>query len=176
MLSSRRNSGYGSGNKDVQGSIAVGRQEASVGDEVEADKEYNDAMQRGSSWAAGIIGTGIGVGTSFVASPAVGAGVGGVATTITGDIINSIVSGNERDSLGDAVYSRGGDTEHAKRSMYQVSRDSFAGAADANSLHLSPEQWANYEGIIERGTDAGYGQPRDNLDDYAREKRAERQG
>lgn len=154
---------------EVQGSIAIGRRESDIGDAVEADKAYNDAMGRAGTYASGIVGTGIGVGTSFIATPAVGAGVGGAATTITGDLINQIVQGAEKDTKGEAVYSSGRDWEEAKYSTAAVVRDAYRNAAEAQGL----DNTADYDNILANEVETGFFAADSNLDGYGQDKRAD---
>ncbi|MBA2944908.1 hypothetical protein [Streptomyces himalayensis] len=153
---------------EVQGSIAIGRRESEIGDAVEADKAYNDAMGRAGSYASGIVGTGIGVGTSFIATPAVGAGVGGLATTVTGDLINQIVKGSERDTMGNAVYSSGADWEDAKYSTAAVLQDAYRNSAEAQGLGGV----ADYQNILANEVELGFHSAESNLDGYGQDKRA----
>ncbi|MGW3247834.1 DUF6571 family protein [Streptomyces sp. NPDC001070] len=157
---------------EVQGSIAIGRRESDIGDAVEADKAYNDAMGRAGGYASGIVGTGIGVGTSFIATPAVGAGVGGVATTVTGDLINQIVSGSERDTMGNAVYSSGADWEDAKYSTAAVLQDAYRNSAEAQGQG----QVADYQNILANEVEVGFHSADSNLDGYGQDKRGTGQG
>ncbi len=154
---------------EVQGSIAIGRRESDIGDAVEADKAYNEAMGRAGSYAAGIVGTGIGVGTSFIATPAVGAGVGGAATTITGDLINQIVKGAEQDTKGNAVYSSGKDWEEAKYSTAAVVQDAYRNAAEAQGV----DNTADYDNILANAVETGFFAADSNLDGYGQDKRAD---
>ncbi|MFF7216398.1 hypothetical protein ACFZAU_38690 [Streptomyces sp. NPDC008238] len=157
---------------EVQGSIAIGRRESDIGDAAEADKAYNDAMGRAGGYASGIVGTGIGVGTSFIATPAVGAGVGGVATTVTGDLINRIVSGAERDTMGNAVYSSGGDWEDAKYSTAAVLQDAYRNSAEAQGQgHV-----ADYQNILANEVEVGFHSADSNLDGYGQDTRGTGQG
>lgn len=157
---------------EVQGSVAIGRRESDIGDAVEADKAYNDAMGRAGSYASGIVGTGIGVGTSFIATPAVGAGVGGVATTVTGDLINQIVSGAEQDTMGNAVYSSGTDWEDAKYSTTAVLQDAYRNSAEAQGQgHV-----ADYQNILANEVEVGFHSADSNLDGYGQDKRGTGQG
>ncbi|MDQ0764306.1 hypothetical protein [Streptomyces canus] len=152
---------------EVQGSIAIGRRESDIGAGAEADKAYNDAMGRAGSYAAGIVGTGIGVGTSFIATPAVGAGVGGIATTVTGDLINQIVQGTERDTKGDTVYASGGDWENAKSSATAVLQDAYRSSAEAQGQgHV-----ADYQNILANEVEVGFHSADSNLDGYGQDKR-----
>jgi hypothetical protein len=150
---------------EIQGAIAVGRQETEIGDAVEADKEYNDALERNGAWASGIVGTGIGVGTSFIATPATGAVVGGVATTISGDIINQIVDGKEQDSTGKVVYSTGQDWQHVKDSTAQVNQDAVQAAVEAHGTSHTQ----NFNSIIASETTAGIVEAQANLPGYGRD-------
>ncbi|MEU1622549.1 hypothetical protein ABZ479_35305 [Streptomyces sp. NPDC005722] len=157
---------------EVQGGIAIGRRESDIGDAAEADKAYNDAMGRAGGYASGIVGTGIGVGTSFIATPAVGAGVGGVATTVTGDLINRIVSGAERDTMGNAVYSSGGDWEDAKYSTAAVLQDAYRNSAEAQGQgHV-----ADYQNILANEVEVGFHSADSNLDGYGQDTRGTGQG
>jgi hypothetical protein len=157
---------------EVQGSIAIGRRESDIGNGVEADKAYNDAMGRAGSYAAGIVGTGIGVGTSFIATPAVGAGVGGIATTVTGDLINQIVQGSEQDTLGKTVYSSGADWENAKHSTTAVLQDAYQNSAEAQGKG----DVADYNNILANEVDQGFQSAESNLQGYGQDKRGTGQG
>ncbi|MCL8016806.1 hypothetical protein [Streptomyces sp. AS02] len=157
---------------EVQGSIAIGRRESDIGTGVEADKKYNDAMGRAGSYAAGIVGTGIGVGTSFIATPAVGAGVGGLATTVTGDLINQMVQGSQRDTLGETVYSSGADWENAKHSTTAVLQDAYQNSAEAQGKG----NVADYNNILANEVEQGFQSAEGNLDGYGQDKRGTGQG
>jgi hypothetical protein len=157
---------------EVQGSIAIGRRESDIGNGVEADKEYNDAMGRAGSYAAGIVGTGIGVGTSFIATPAVGAGVAGLATTVTGDLINQMVQGSQRDTLGDTVYSSGADWENAKHSTTAVLQDAYQNSAEAQGKG----DVADYNNILANEVEQGFQSAESNLGGYGQDKRGTGQG
>ncbi|MEU6846162.1 hypothetical protein ABZ930_30230 [Streptomyces sp. NPDC046716] len=157
---------------EVQGSIAIGRRESDIGTGVEADKAYNGAMGRAGSYASGIVGTGIGVGTSFIATPAVGAGVGGLATTVTGDLINQMVEGTQRDTLGDKVYSSGADWENAKLSTSAVLQDAYRGSAEAQGKG----EVADYNNILANEVEQGFHSAESNLEGYGQDKRGTGQG
>ncbi|MEW2402696.1 hypothetical protein [Streptomyces sp. NPDC046862] len=154
---------------EIQGAIAVGRQESEIGDAVEADKKYNDALERKGAWASGIVGTGIGVGTAFIATPATGAAVSGIATTISGDIVNQIVDGKEQDSTGKVVYSTGQDWQHVKDSTSQVNQDAARAAAEAHGISRTE----NFNSIIASETTAGIVEAQTNLRGYGRDLSAE---
>ncbi|MEU1041849.1 hypothetical protein [Streptomyces sp. NPDC005907] len=59
----------------------MGRNEAIVGPAAASDDDYDHSVSPWKNVIAGTVGTGVGVGTdvgtSFIASPVVGAGVGG---------------------------------------------------------------------------------------------------
>ncbi|SDP65487.1 hypothetical protein SAMN04487981_13140 [Streptomyces sp. cf386] len=157
---------------EVQGSIAIGRRESDIGNGVEADKEYNDALGRAGSYAAGIVGTGIGVGSSFIATPAVGAGVAGLATTVTGDLINQMVQGSQRDTLGDTVYSSGADWENAKHSTSAVLQGAYQNSAEAQGKG----DVADYNNILANEVEQGFHSAESNLEGYGQDKRGTGQG
>ncbi|WP_326781445.1 hypothetical protein OG481_21835 [Streptomyces longwoodensis] len=88
---------------EVSGTLAMGRNEAIAGPASVSDDDYDHAVNQWKNVASGAIGTGVGVGTSFIASPAVGAGAGGVAGTVTSVVLEEMfkdVEGNEKDNAG----------------------------------------------------------------------------
>ncbi|MFE7273890.1 hypothetical protein [Streptomyces sp. NPDC057623] len=157
---------------EIQGTIAIGRQESEIGDAVEADKKYNDALERKGAWASGIVGTGIGVGTSFIATPAAGAAVGGIATTISGDIVSQIIDGKEQNTTGKVVYSTGLDWQGVKDSTSQLNQDAARAAAEAHGISNTD----NFNSVIAEGATAGIVEAQGNLPGYGRDFGAESRG
>ncbi|MET9392341.1 hypothetical protein ABZY20_18410 [Streptomyces sp. NPDC006624] len=79
---------HGSG--EVSGSLAVGRMEAVAGPAEEDDKAYEHRMAQWKNGISGFVGTGIGVGTSFIATPVGGAVVGGLAGTASSLVMEQL--------------------------------------------------------------------------------------
>ncbi|MEU9473348.1 hypothetical protein AB0D78_43745 [Streptomyces avermitilis] len=91
---------------EFSGLLAQGRQEAVLGSANEKDGDFDYAVSQKKNIISGIVGTGVGVGTSFIASPAVGAGVGGIAGTVTGVVLEGFFkddSGAYRSEAGHDV-------------------------------------------------------------------------
>lgn len=157
-------------NGEVQGLIGIGRREDSIGHVVQSDAEYNESLQNANKWAQGIVGLGVGVGASFIATPAIGAGVGAGAASITGGLIDGMISGSMRDDSGAAVYSAGSDWEHMKNSTNVASREAFEAAAHGNEVQMSAQERADYRSYITASTEMGVGQAQDDIESYAKDK------
>ncbi|MDQ0845455.1 hypothetical protein [Streptomyces sp. V1I6] len=92
---------------EVSGSLAIGMQEAVLGPASKEAKEFSDSVaQQKNAWS-GAIGTGIGVGVSFIATPVGGAVAGGVATTVSGMVLEHIFQQSETDVLTEASQDAG---------------------------------------------------------------------
>jgi hypothetical protein len=94
---------------EFSGLLAQGRQEAVLGPAGEKDSDYDYAVSQKKNLISGLVGTGVGVGTSFIASPAVGAGVGGAAGTVTSTVLEAFYkddSGQYRAEAGEDIATR----------------------------------------------------------------------
>ncbi|MEU5182994.1 DUF6571 family protein [Streptomyces longwoodensis] len=94
------------GSGEVSGTLAIGRQEAVVGPADEDDKAFDHAVAQWKNGISGAIGAGIGVGTTFIASPAGGAAAGGVAGTVSSMILEELfqdAEGHAKDDAGKAI-------------------------------------------------------------------------
>ncbi|MEU8971530.1 hypothetical protein AB0D11_20055 [Streptomyces monashensis] len=87
---------------EIGGSLAIGRQEAVLGPAKEEDDAYNHAVSQWQNVANGVVGTGIGVGTSFIGSPALGAAAGGVAGTVSSVVLGELFQDVEGSKLEDS--------------------------------------------------------------------------
>jgi hypothetical protein len=91
---------------DVSGVLAMGRNEAVASEAVKSDEEYDHSMAQWKNVISGTVGTGVGVGTSYIATPAVGAGVGGAAGTVTSVVLEELfqdAEGSAKDSAGPKI-------------------------------------------------------------------------
>ncbi|MFJ8233838.1 hypothetical protein ACIQ9E_28375 [Streptomyces sp. NPDC094448] len=88
---------------EVDGSLAVGRQEAILGPAGKDAKDFQDAMAQQKNMWSGAIGMGIGAGASMVATPITGALVGGAATAVTSVVLEHIFQQAETNKLQDAA-------------------------------------------------------------------------
>ncbi|MTE18152.1 hypothetical protein F0L17_03200 [Streptomyces sp. TRM43335] len=94
---------------EISGTLAIGRQEAVLGEAHQKDEDYKKSMGQVKNIISGTIGTGIGVGTSFIATPAGGAVAGGTAGTVSSVVLEQIFGAVEPSNLkeaGDNVNAR----------------------------------------------------------------------
>ncbi|MFE4589616.1 hypothetical protein [Streptomyces laurentii] len=92
---------HGSG--EVSGTLAQARAEAVAGEAEEKDKAYEHSIAQLKNGISGVVGTGVGVGTTFIASPVGGAAAGGAAGTATSMILEEIfkdAEGKAKDEAG----------------------------------------------------------------------------
>ncbi|MFJ5046314.1 hypothetical protein [Streptomyces sp. NPDC088719] len=92
---------------EVSGTLALGRQEELAAGGKEADEAYKDSMDLVKRGISGGLGTAVGVGTSFVATPWIGAVAGGATTTITGTVLESMFQDFKSTELEDSEDARG---------------------------------------------------------------------
>ncbi|MFR9799760.1 hypothetical protein ACL02U_28270 [Streptomyces sp. MS06] len=93
---------HGSG--EISGTLAIGRQEAVAGPANQKDGSYDHAISQWKNAISGSIGTGIGVGTSFIATPMGGAVAGGVAGTVSSMVLEDLFQGVEGHAKDDAGH------------------------------------------------------------------------
>ncbi|MFF9775376.1 hypothetical protein ACF1HJ_17175 [Streptomyces sp. NPDC013978] len=96
---------HGSG--EVSGTLAIGRQEAVAGPADEDDKAYDHSVAQWKNGVSGVIGTGIGVGATFVASPVAGAAAGGLASTVSSMVLEELFKNAEGHAKEDAGSTMG---------------------------------------------------------------------
>lgn len=92
---------HGSG--EVSGTLAQARAEAVAGEAEEKDKAYEHSVAQLKNGISGVVGTGVGVGTTFIASPVGGAAAGGAAGTVTSMILEEVfkdAEGKAKDEAG----------------------------------------------------------------------------
>ncbi|GCB45590.1 hypothetical protein [Streptomyces sp. NL15-2K] len=120
---------------EIGGSLAIGRQEAVLGPAKENDDAYNHAVSQWQNVASGVVGTGIGVGTSFIASPAGGAAAGGAAGTVTSVVLGELfqdVQGSDLEGSGLDSAKLWEDSRERNIALAQLA------AAEAAKAHHSP--------------------------------------
>ncbi|MGW8064368.1 hypothetical protein ACVV2G_19355 [Streptomyces ziwulingensis] len=132
---------------EVSGTIAMGRNEAVVSGAVSSDSDYDHSVAQWKNVISGTVGLGVGVGTSFIASPAVGAGVGAAAGTVTSVTLEQMfkdAEGNAKDGAGPKM---GEHWENGQDSNMAYTRRAASEAARAHS-HPHPGDvatWAENE-------------------------------
>ncbi|MET9349787.1 hypothetical protein [Streptomyces termitum] len=143
---------------EIGGTLAVGRQEAIVGPAAKEAKDFADSVaQQKNAWS-GAIGTGIGVGVSFIATPVGGAVASGVAGTVSSMVLEHVFQQSETDVLKDAGKDAAKLWEDSKESNIEMSQLAAQEAAKAHNLPYADQvaDWAKY------GSDNGFNDASDN--------------
>ncbi|MCQ0023418.1 hypothetical protein M4914_10960 [Streptomyces somaliensis DSM 40738] len=118
---------------EVSGILAIGRQEAVLGEAKQDDQDYINAMNKRKSLVSGVIGLGIGVGTSFVASPLVGAAAGGAANTVAGVVIEQAFQDVEGENTKGRSREVAGYWEESREKNARLGMSAVKSAAEAHS-------------------------------------------
>ena len=128
---------------EIGGTLAIGRTEAVLGPAKEADGDFDNAVNQKKNLASGTIGTLVGVGASFIASPAVGAGVGGAAGTATSMALEQFYKDSDPEftkQLGRDIGERWENSKDANTAM--AHNAAVAGAKAHNSPYAdNVEEW-----------------------------------
>ncbi|MEU2749695.1 DUF6571 family protein [Streptomyces collinus] len=128
---------------EIGGTLAIGRTEAILGPAKEEDGDFDNAVNQKKNLAAGTIGTLVGVGASFIASPAVGAGVGGAAGTATSMALEQFYKDSDPEftkQLGRDIGERWENSKDANTAM--AHNAAVAGAKAHNSPYVdNVEEW-----------------------------------
>ncbi|MEU0895755.1 hypothetical protein [Streptomyces massasporeus] len=128
---------------EIGGTLAIGRTEAVLGPAKEADGDFENAVNQKKNLASGTIGTLVGVGASFIASPAVGAGVGGAAGTATSMALEQFYKDSDPEftkQLGRDIGERWENSKDANTAM--AHNAAVAGARAHSSPHVDTvEEW-----------------------------------
>ncbi|MEV3861144.1 hypothetical protein AB0J38_43410 [Streptomyces sp. NPDC050095] len=120
---------------EFNGLLAQGRQEAVLGPANEKDGDFDYAVSQKKNVISGIVGTGVGIGTSFIASPAVGAGVGGLAGTVTSAVLEGFFKddqGQYRSEAGHDIATRWETIKDTTTNVNYSAADQAAKAHHAN--------------------------------------------
>ncbi|MET8569176.1 hypothetical protein [Streptomyces sp. NPDC004783] len=128
---------------EVSGTLAMGRNEAVASGAVSSDSKYDHSVAQWKNIASGTIGLGVGVGTSFIASPAVGAGVGGVAGTVTSVVLEQLFKDAEGNSKDGAGPKMGENWENGQDANMAYTRRAASEAARAHK-HAHPGDVATW--------------------------------
>ncbi|MCT4354059.1 hypothetical protein M5362_13055 [Streptomyces sp. Je 1-79] len=143
---------------EVGGTLAVGRQEAIVGPAGKEAKDFADSVAQQKNTWSGAIGTGIGVGVSFIATPVGGAVASGVAGTVSSVVLEHIFQQSETDVLKDAGKDAGRLWDESKDKNVDMSQIAAQEAAKAHKLPYGDQvaDWAR------TGTSNGFSDASDN--------------
>ncbi|MER8036005.1 hypothetical protein [Streptomyces hydrogenans] len=133
---------------EISGSLAVGRQEAIVGPAAKEAKDFADSVaQQKNAWS-GAIGTGVGVGVSFIATPVGGAVASGVAGTVSSIVLEHIFQQSETDVLKEAGKTAGELWGDARKESFEMNQLAAQEAAKAHNLPYANQvaDWAKEGG------------------------------
>ncbi|MFD5076991.1 hypothetical protein [Streptomyces sp. NPDC058371] len=141
----------------VSGTLAMGRNEAIAGPAATSDDDYDHSVSQWKNVVSGTVGTGVGIGTSFIASPVVGAGVGGAAGTVTSVVLEELFKDAEGSAKDDAGPKMGENWENGQDNNMKYTRRAASEAARAHALAHPGDvaTWAEDEsskGFMEAGS------------------------
>ncbi|MEU6244453.1 hypothetical protein [Streptomyces sp. NPDC047024] len=144
----------------VSGTLAMGRNEAVAGPADAQDKDFDHSVSQWKNVLSGGIGTGVGVGTSFIASPVVGAGVGGAAGTATSVVLEELFKDAEGSAKDDAGSKMGENWQNGSENNMKYTRRAAYEAAKAYHLPHSDDvaTWA------ESSSSQGFGEGGDYME------------
>ncbi|MFH9733494.1 hypothetical protein [Streptomyces sp. NPDC017260] len=92
---------------EVSGTLGLGAQEFIGKEASDKDKGYENAIAQRKNMISGAVGTVVGVGTSFVATPWVGAAVGGGTATVTSVVLEELFQDAEGKAKAEAQTTGG---------------------------------------------------------------------
>ncbi|MDX2528621.1 hypothetical protein [Streptomyces europaeiscabiei] len=119
---------------EISGTLRLGIQDE-IGDAAsDKDKEYEQSVAQRKNWISGGVGTAVGVGTSFVATPWVGALVGGAAGTATGVVLESVFQDAEGSAKETAARTGGQVWQDGWDQHVAIAEDATRAAADQYKL------------------------------------------
>ncbi|MFM9444503.1 hypothetical protein [Streptomyces acidiscabies] len=122
---------------EISGTIGLGRHEAILDAGAEKEKDFQQGIAQKKNVVGGLVGTAVGVGTSFIATPWVGAVAGGVAGTATSVAMESIFQNAEGDSMEAAQDKAGGVWQAGRRDTQKVAQDTARAAAERYPSDMS---------------------------------------
>lgn len=128
---------------EVSGTLAMGRNEAVASGAVESDEKYAHSVAQWKNTASGAIGLGVGVGTSFIASPVAGAATAGAAGTVTSVVMEQLFKDLEGSAKGDAGSKIGENWENGQDSNMKYTRRAASESARAHG-HTTPGDVASW--------------------------------
>ncbi|MFI1831083.1 DUF6571 family protein [Streptomyces sp. NPDC020412] len=136
----------------VNGTLAIGRQEAVTGAAAQEVAAFTDSIDQQKTIWSGAIGTGVGVGVSFIATPVGGAIAGGVASTVGSVVLEGIFKQSETDALQNAGKEAG--------KLWHASEQNSITHAEAAAKTAAQAHGATYQDQVGewalKGTDSGF--------------------
>ena len=144
---------------EISGTLAIGRQEAVLGEAHQKDEDYQKSMAQVKNTISGVVGAGIGVGTSFIATPVGGAAAGGAANTVSSVVLEQIFGNLEPNNLKEAGKDAGVRWESARENSIEHGQVAAMEAAKAHNGSYSNQvaDWVKY------GIEDGFSNASDNV-------------
>ncbi|MFF7446816.1 MULTISPECIES: hypothetical protein [unclassified Streptomyces] len=137
---------------EVSGTLGLGAQEAIGSEASNKDKEYEHSVAQRKNWISGGVGTVVGVGTSFIATPWVGALVGGGAGTVTSVVLESVFQDAEGNALDDAKKTGGQFWEDGKERTMTITENAARTAVNK----YNPADSQDLDSVAREETRQGY--------------------
>ncbi|MEE1939003.1 DUF6571 family protein [Streptomyces sp. TRM 70361] len=150
---------------EISGTLAIGSQEAILADKTQEDKDYNKAVTQAKNITSGVIGTGVGVATSFIATPVAGALVGGGASTASSVVLEELFGLAESNKLQEAGEGAGRLWERSRENNIAMNQLAAKTAAEEYGLAETGDvaEWAR------TGVQDGFSDASDNVSRMAGE-------
>ncbi|MFD5266091.1 DUF6571 family protein [Streptomyces sp. NPDC058335] len=145
---------------EVSGTLNLGVQEAIGSEASNKDKGYEHSVAQRKNLISGGVGTVVGVGTSFIATPWIGAVAGGTAGTVTSVVLESVFRGAEGQALAEAQKTggefwmegqvrNGAIAEDGARAAAEKYRSMDVGDAGMIANKAAAQGYLNARGIID---------------------------
>ncbi|MFJ4685817.1 hypothetical protein [Streptomyces sp. NPDC088789] len=119
---------------EISGTLRLGAREY-IGDLAsEKDKEYAESVSQRKNFISGSVGTAVGVGASFIATPWVGAAAGGATATATSMILESIFADAEGNAAAQGAKTGGVVWQEGWEQNTDITEDAVRLAADKYNI------------------------------------------
>ncbi|NEB13634.1 hypothetical protein G3I32_33160 [Streptomyces coelicoflavus] len=134
---------------EVSGTLGLGAQEYIGNEASDKDKEFEHSIAQRKNMISGVVGTVVGVGTSFVATPWVGAAAGGGAGTVTSVVLEELFQDAEGKAKAEAQVTGGQYWQQGLVRGMDIAQ--LAARESAEGHHtLEPSDAASYAGEASR--------------------------
>lgn len=122
---------------EVSGTVRNGMR-VCVGEEAsDKDKDFAYAVAQKKNLISSGVGTAVGVGTSFVATPWIGAATGGVAGTVTSTVLEAVFKDAEGQAVADAKASGGKIWQDGQEKNVNITQKAVRAAAEKYDLNAT---------------------------------------
>ncbi|MGY3204397.1 hypothetical protein [Streptomyces sp. TE5632] len=115
---------------EVSGTLGLGVQEAIGKEASDKDKGYEEAVAQRKNIISGTVGTVVGVGTSFIATPWIGAVAGGGANTVTSVVLEEVFKDAEGHAKQEAQVTGGRFWQEGMQRNLDITQTAVRAAAE----------------------------------------------